>query len=110
MDAIGDGTDYVRREHVPGYLSMPHSNSIDVARELQRQVSHVQDIALPHAGFGEQRRSLRAKNMLGKLAREFIMARRNRRVCCKDAQAAHAVDVQLLHAACKALTEASFQQ
>ncbi len=54
VDAVGYGVDPVGRVHRLGYLAMALGHAVDVAREEQRQVGHVQGV-VDGAGQGAQR-------------------------------------------------------
>src|SRR5438128_12435813 len=109
MNAIGDRADVVRRKHSAGNFTVAHSHTVHVSRESQCQVRHVQGVAFPGLSLVEQRHLFASENLAYQTARELLMASGTRSVGSEDAHVAHAINVELLQAAGKALFEPSFK-
>ena len=110
MNAVGDRADIVRRKHSTGDFTVTHGHAVYVSGETECQVCHVQGVALPGFGFIEQSDLFASENLSDQAARELIVSGGNWSVRCKDAHVAHAIDVELLQTARKALFQPSFEQ
>src|SRR6185312_15776906 len=80
MNAIGNCANRILREHTGRDLAMTHGDSVDEARESQREKSHVQQVIAKALSRIEKRDWSSAENREREWTWKFVMARRYWRV------------------------------
>jgi len=74
MDAIGNGVHRVVREHAARDVAMAHGNTIDVAREVQCQIRHVQHVVRAAIGLLQECRPLSPQYSLHRLYGKAVLS------------------------------------
>jgi hypothetical protein len=74
VDAVGDGVDMHLREHGLRDLAVLHGHAVDVAREAQRQIGHVEQVVMQAAEALDDRGALMAEHLQHLVQAELVMA------------------------------------
>ncbi len=85
----------ILRKHVARHFAVDHSDAIDVAREAQRQVGHIEEAVVIGVGGREQGSARGSKHFAGKFAAEPVMAGRHGSVGSENAAVADGENVIL---------------
>ena len=110
VDAVGDGVDVVVGEHLLRDLAVLHGDAVDVAREAQRQVGHVEQAVVQAAEALDGVAALVAEDGVHLVEAELVVPGGHRRVGGEDASLAIAVDIFLGGSAQGRAGEALLQQ
>ena len=93
VNAVGDRLDAIFAEHLLRYSPVPLGDAVDVVAEIQRQVGHVQQMAVAGQFSLDVPDLVPADDLVHQLHREFVMAGGHRRMRRKDALPPHAFDM-----------------
>ena len=85
MDAVGDGVDVVVGEHLLRDLAVLHGDAVDVAREAQGEVGHVEQAVVQAAEALDGGAALVAEDGVHLVEAELVVAGGDRRVGGEDA-------------------------
>ncbi len=95
MYAVGDRLHGIAREHAQRDLAVAHRDAVDVARETQPQIRHVQRVVQQAAALLQRRDAAAAQHLADQLAAELVVAGRHRRMRGEHAAPAHRLDIGL---------------
>jgi hypothetical protein len=93
VHAVGDRVHRILREHPARHVAVAHRHAVHEAREVQREVRHVQHPLVHPARSFQERDTLVAEHVAHHLERELVVAGRHRRVRREDAAVAHRLQI-----------------
>jgi hypothetical protein len=95
MHPVGDGINFVVREHVAGHLAVLFGNTIDIVAEIEGQVGHVQ-LALAAEEIMMPEYILAPQGMGRHFQGKAVVTGWHRRVCGKDALIMNGTDIVVI--------------
>jgi len=108
--AVRNRGDGIVWKHAAGDFTVSHGDSIHISGETERQVGHIERIAMQGLRLFQERDSFVTEQLRDQRLGKLIVPGRDRRVGGEDTHAANTVDVELLDAAGEALIEPAFEQ
>ncbi len=110
VHAVGDGVDRVLREHLLRNLAVQHGDAVDVAREAQREVGHVEQVVVQGAEAFDGGRAVGAEDLAHLVEAELVVAGRDGCVSGEDALLLDGVGVGVRSGAERRRSDAGFEQ
>ncbi len=110
VDAVGDGVHAVLGEHALRDLAVLHRHAVDVAREAQCKVGHVQQTVVQRTETLDAGGALVAKDGVHLVGAELVMPGRHGRVGGEDAGLANGLSVRLCGVAKGRTAQARLEQ